>query len=182
MRGQTTLDFAIGVSIFLLSVAFVLTFVPGMVQPFTANPQEEMSVADRVATQLVQEMLAGTDPYVLDTDCTVEFFRTDATGGVACPFAENDLSSGGTLPGRLGISTDQEIQVRLQGDLDGDGTSNLLCWDATNKLLVEQGGGTCDVPFSLQTESPPTSAGSTSSAVRIASLRSYDTTVEVQTW
>ena len=33
-RGQTTLDFAIGVSVFLIVVAFVLAFVPGMVQPF----------------------------------------------------------------------------------------------------------------------------------------------------
>lgn len=186
-RGQTTLDFAIGVGVFLISVAFVLSFVPGMIQPFETNTQEEMSVADRVATQLAKSMLGGPSPYVLGDECTVEFFRTDATapGGVTCPFNENDLGDTGTLPGRLGIDAEHDVQVRIQGDIDGDGTHATLCWDAAGGKIIEQGNADCDgsdTIFDVSTGTPPTSTGSVNTGERVVSLRKYDVRILVQAW
>jgi hypothetical protein len=80
MRGQTTLDFAVGVSVFLVVVAFVLTFVPGMLQPFESSVQQETARADSLAEELGAELLAedvGT-PYVLDRECTFIFFEDES--------------------------------------------------------------------------------------------------------
>jgi hypothetical protein len=80
-RGQTTLDFAVGVSVFLLTAIFVLTFVPGMLEPFEESTQEEISAADRIATELVEETLASPDrPNLLDRECTVIFFESREDG------------------------------------------------------------------------------------------------------
>ena len=75
MRGQTTLDFAIGISIFLLVVVYVLAFVPGMLDPFVQSQEENTIVADRAADHLTQSMLGSPEqPFLLETDCTVAFF------------------------------------------------------------------------------------------------------------
>jgi len=80
-RGQTTLDFAVGVSVFLLTAIFVLTFVPGMLEPFEESTQEEIAAADRIATDLVEETLASPDrPHLLDRECTVIFFESRQDG------------------------------------------------------------------------------------------------------
>lgn len=80
-RGQTVLDFAVGVSVFLLTAIFVLTFVPGMLEPFEESTQEEISAADRIATELVEETLASPDrPNLLDRECTVIFFESREDG------------------------------------------------------------------------------------------------------
>lgn len=186
-RGQTTLDFAIGVSVFLVAVAFVLAFVPGMVQPFEANTQEEMAVADRVATQLATGSLGGTDPYVVDAGCTVDFFRQDATGEPDCPFKENDLDAGGTLPGRLGVASKHDVRVRIQSDLDDDGGHQTLCWDGEKGQVVEQSdpacdGGTGDVVLEIDTGTPPDATGSVNTGERVVSLRGYDVRLLVQVW
>lgn len=74
-RAQTTLDFAVGMSIFLLTVAFVFTFAPNIAEPFSDSGTENTVVADRVASQLVAGTLASPDrPYVLDKACTMAFF------------------------------------------------------------------------------------------------------------
>jgi quinol-cytochrome oxidoreductase complex cytochrome b subunit len=49
MPGQTTLDFAVGVSVFRIVVAFVLAFVPTMLQPFDGSSQGETALTDRLA-------------------------------------------------------------------------------------------------------------------------------------
>jgi hypothetical protein len=58
-RGQTTLDFAIGMSVFLMTTIAVISFVPGMLEPFQTGPQESTVIADRVATQLVESTLVA---------------------------------------------------------------------------------------------------------------------------
>lgn len=81
LRGQTTIDFAIGASIFLLAAAFVVAFVPTMLDPYVGK-QDAAIVADRTADRLAGDVLASPDtPYVLDRACTDEFFDAD---GVAC--------------------------------------------------------------------------------------------------
>jgi hypothetical protein len=81
-RAQTTLDFAVGMSIFLLTVAFVFTFAPNIAEPFSDSGTENTVVADRAASQLVAGTLADPDrPYVLDKACTMAFFAPENLDG-----------------------------------------------------------------------------------------------------
>lgn len=74
-RGQTTLDFLIGISTFLLVVGLAFTMVPGIVEPFAGSRSATPLVADSAADRLAQEVLAEeADPHVLNTTAMEEFF------------------------------------------------------------------------------------------------------------
>jgi hypothetical protein len=78
-RAQTTMDFAVGVSVFLLTVAFAVAFVPGVITPFADVDAGDPVTANRVADDLAGDRLAAPDaPYDLDEDATAAFFDGDA--------------------------------------------------------------------------------------------------------
>jgi len=80
-RGQTTLDFAIGVSVFLLAVSFIVLFVPTMFDPFSLGDGAGPVVAERSTTHLADGLLVadpGT-PGTLDAGCTIAFFTANST-------------------------------------------------------------------------------------------------------
>jgi len=105
-RGQTTLDFALGVSVFLLTAIFVLTFVPGMLEPFEESTQEELSAADRIATDLVEETLASPDrPHLLDRECTVIFFESREDGNDPAGDDDANVNGNGTFAEPFGSGT-----------------------------------------------------------------------------
>lgn len=107
-RGQTTLDFTTGASLFLITVAFVFAFVPGMFQPFDGG-QDGVLVADRVADTLASDLLARPDgAYVLNATCTDEFFDADGERG-DCRYAA-DASD---LRAALGLDTTRRVNVTL---------------------------------------------------------------------
>jgi len=58
-RGQTTQDFVVGIGIFLLAVAFVFSFVPSIITPYTAATTAETAQADRIADAIVSEYDEG---------------------------------------------------------------------------------------------------------------------------
>jgi hypothetical protein len=166
-RGQTTLDFAIGVSVFLIVVAFVLAFVPGMVQPFQASTQQETAAADRLAEQLAGGMLVEdvSKPYLLDRECTVIFFESRQDGndpagddaenvdgngnGFSDPFDSGSFTgscifSDSPFTERLAIAdSDFEIRISIVADLDTAAADNPDTGgdDATPEpLCIEQNG------------------------------------------
>lgn len=105
-RGQTTLDFAFGVSVFLLAAIFVLTFVPGMLEPFEESTQEEISAADRIATDLVEETLASPGrPHLLDRECTVIFFESREDGNDPAGDDAANVNGNGTFAEPFGSGT-----------------------------------------------------------------------------
>lgn len=70
-RGQLSLDFLIGISVFLLAFIFVFAFIPGLFVPYTSNSDELTMTADRLAMTLVEDVLAlknssSVTPCVLD--------------------------------------------------------------------------------------------------------------------
>lgn len=78
-RGQTPIDFAVGAGVFLIVVAFVVLFVPQMLEPYQDDTQRNSVTADRVATDVVEGMLATPgSPTELDRACTIAFFESDA--------------------------------------------------------------------------------------------------------
>ncbi|WP_255150299.1 DUF7287 family protein [Halorarius halobius] len=202
MRAQTTLDFAIGVSIFLIVVVYVLSFVPGLFAPFDRAQEAETVAADRVASNLVQGQLATpAEPYQLHRDCTLAFFDPDPDNtnddgsyslGNDCLFEDIDLNP------RVAIDDTRNINVSMEAELPGedlDGSPDdeveLLCFDANSDRIVESGPndqGECDIvdgddDFLLATgpQLPGDSRG-VATARRIVRFRNQTVTVVVRMW
>lgn len=117
MRGQTTLDFAIGAGVFLIAIAFVMAFVPGMFVPFDANTGTLS--ADRAADSLANDLLGSpSQPGVVNTTCTAAFFNQTTGNPVAIDVdTECRFGSGATEPGEVfGVS--DRINVTIE-DFDG---------------------------------------------------------------
>lgn len=127
-RGQTSIDFAIGASVFLLTVAFVVAFLPGTFEPFTDSGAEDVVVADRTADLLAEQLLvAPTAPGVLDEECTAEFFDAegDGPGGLSdCGYTTDaaDLDTALGLGSGLGANVTIEENNTVQS-VTHDGSS-----------------------------------------------------------
>jgi len=70
--GQMSIDFLIGIMIFLIAFIFLFAAIPSMFTPFQSNSDELTMIADRVAATLVENELcitAGTNeslPSIID--------------------------------------------------------------------------------------------------------------------
>jgi hypothetical protein len=175
-RGQTTLDFVIGISVFLAVLFFIFLFLPGILSPFTTSAQAETVSSNRVADQLSTGLLAAPDdPYVLDRHCTVQFFRND---GANCPFTTAPIAE------QVGVaSANQNLNVTMRGNLTAAGTGNdILCWDETgdDRGLVESSNTECDVPLTRGDDAPETIPSVTS--IRVVGLDGKDATLYVEMW
>lgn len=87
MRGQTTIDFAIGISVFLVTVAFAFAFLPGVIAPFSEPGVADPATANRLADDLAADRLAAPDdPYRLDADDVEAYFsQSDPVGALPVP-------------------------------------------------------------------------------------------------
>lgn len=80
VRGQTGIDFVVGVGIFLLTMAFVVGFVPGMFAPFGHGTQAPI-VADRAADSLIYgNWSAAPGTVTLNDTKTDRFFSAPPAG------------------------------------------------------------------------------------------------------
>ncbi|MGM0398189.1 MAG: DUF7287 family protein [Halobacteriota archaeon] len=78
MRAQTTLDFLIGTTIFLLTVAMVIGMVPGILDPFALDRSSAPVETNRAATSLAtDELVVDGSPYALDSESVDTFFALD---------------------------------------------------------------------------------------------------------
>jgi hypothetical protein len=182
-RGQTTLDFATGISVFLVAAVFVFGFVPGLLQPFNQGAQEETVVGDRIASQLAEGSLADPgEPYVLDTDCTIDFFQVPQSNNPEpdCAFGQ----SGGSVTERLGVTSRQRVNVTVEGDTNG-GPDELLCWDQDDDKIVEQSDTECgsgkDQRLGIGPVPPETSSSVVTSR-RAVTIAGNDAEIVVRVW
>jgi len=179
-RGQTTIDFAIGMSVFLISLAFIVAFVPGMLQPFVGGTKSEAPAANRMVDDLSQRLLGNaSEPYALDTDCTRAFF--DGSAPSACEF------DGSTLAERVGVGDRSGVNVSISGDVTGTDGDAILCWDEGGETVVERDSTDC-TPGSngdvlLAAGANPTASGEkTVNARRVVLLDGHDVTIRVVLW
>lgn len=173
-RGQTTLDFAVGISVFLLTTVAVVGFVPGMLEPFQTGPQEATVIADRVATQLVESTLTdGGQHYLLNTTCTLAFFNS-SKADTGCRF-DNSASVGD----RLAV-TNANLNVSISYDFDSDGTSEPSCWNESGSQLVGCGDASAD--WQLAENRAPADTGSVVVARRVGHLDGKAVEVLVRVW
>jgi hypothetical protein len=123
MRGQTSIDFVVGMSVFLLTVAFVVAFLPGVFEPFTASGAGDALTSDRTASLLAEQVLADpANPSVVDPACAAEFFDAagDGAGGVAgCQFTTDAADLDAALG--LGPATTVNVTIEETGTVESAG-------------------------------------------------------------
>ncbi|WP_338741746.1 DUF7287 family protein [Haloplanus salilacus] len=126
-RGQTTLDFAVGVSLFLGVVAFAFAFAPTMFAPFGSDTGVNSVIADRSADRLAADALVDSpdDPAVLDGSCTRSFF--DGSVPADCRYTTTDL--GDTLG--LDSTTQVNVTIRNASGIRSLGGTRLAAGDPT---------------------------------------------------
>lgn len=119
-RGQTNIDFVVGIALFLLAVSIALWFMPRIVSPY--EDPEKPAVAERAAATLADDLLtAGREPGVLDVPCTGAFFVPDVTGD--CPFGD------GPPEERLGIAATYRVNATLRWNVSGGADPEILCYE-----------------------------------------------------
>ncbi|MBB6646385.1 DUF7287 family protein [Halobellus ruber] len=157
-RAQTTIDFAIGIGLFLIVVAFVVAFVPTIFTPFqsTEGPQ----TADRIATSLSTDRLGDpTEPYVVNETCTEGFF--------------DQLNGGGPAPSTCSFNTSATT------------TREVFALDRTRDVNVTvryANGSVVDSGVRLAAGPTPPETTSVASATRVVSLGERPRRLTVRTW
>ena len=136
-RGQTAIDFLAGMTIFLITIGFVLNFVPGMFQPFETDTGSDMVGADRGAAILAESALVEDvdTPGALNESCTTEFFDADSDVGDC-----NYDADAADLNDAIGIDDTAELNVTIE--------------NASGVIDVDAGGG--PLPAAAGRAPPPT--------------------------
>ena len=93
-RGQTVLDFVVGMSVFLVAVGFTFAFVPSLLEPYAVGEGATVIVAERGAARLAESSLAGAgSTATLSHACTFAFFNGTAPEAASedsdCAWAAN---------------------------------------------------------------------------------------------
>lgn len=139
-RGQTTQDFAVGISVFVLAIAFVFVFVPMIFTPFTNATGAEAAQAERIAGTVVADLSDDDPNNFSSSDFTYDGMDDDE-------LAENlglRLSNGHLIDHvnitveTLGADPDQELAAGHHYDgQPGASTTRIVSVDGTvHKLVV----------------------------------------------
>lgn len=190
MRGQTTLDFALGMGVFLTTVMVVFAFIPGMLAPLEQTDPEDTTLSNRVATQVVNSAFTSPDGASrTHLACTVDFFRPTSATDHDCAYDQSATVPNQRDPGladRLHVSGGQQFEVLIRGDFGGDEARAVLCWNGTTATVIEATSDHCepeaggDTRLRIGTAERPES-GSTV-ARRVITLVGREATVEVRVW
>jgi uncharacterized protein (UPF0333 family) len=79
-RGQTLQDYALGIGIFILSVAIVLSFIPSILAPFNAPIGDSVTArADRSSDRLTYSLSEAEQLNVLNVTETENFFANQSS-------------------------------------------------------------------------------------------------------
>jgi hypothetical protein len=125
-RGQTTADYVIGVSLFLLAVGSVFAILPGLVEP-EAESGDTATVAARSGVEVTDELLGSPDrPAVLNETCTERFFNTTQPPG-ECPWGRNIRERDNeNLTAALGVSNYTYFNLSVVPNATANGTVSSL--------------------------------------------------------
>lgn len=173
-RGQTTLDFLIGILVFIAVVAFVFLFVPGILEPFGGGDGEDPAVADRIANSLSNEKLGQADnarPRTIDRQCTVEFFKGENGGPPPECVIEGD---GKTIEERLSLSSLERVNITISN------SSGVLFWDSDDARWVTENGE--DITPLKGGDNLPEDRSATITSTRVVSLQGEPVTIRVRVW
>lgn len=146
-RGQTTQDFAVGIGLFLLAIAFVFMYVPTLATPFsTPVGGAETAQADRIAATVVEDL--STDDGTNELNLT-DFDEYDDEGyrieHLGLRSTETDTGDNVSVD-RVNITiysslneTDSAYHVNTTGPSDDDARST-----SSASRIVTDTGDQCD--------------------------------------
>lgn len=146
-RGQTTLDFAVAMSIFLVTVLFVLAYAPTMFDPFAGGSGTKLVVADRAATTLSADVLAAStaEPGVLSAGCVSAFFG--GSGDCSTSASLDDLDETLSLDGRNANVTIHELERGSSSTPD----PVTFEWEGTDIELTRSNAGSVQTDVAVAT-------------------------------
>lgn len=124
-RGQTAIDYAIGIGLFLLAVALVFGLLPGLNRS-VQGAATDRPIADRVADRLTADVIARPpDPAAPNATCTERFYNGTAPG--TCPF---DRPAAGNLTHVLGVNDTVRVNTTIErnGSLSTLNTTGNRTW------------------------------------------------------
>lgn len=136
-RAQTQIDFLIGMTVFLLAIGFVFSFLPTMTGPFEDTSGSDRQAAERSASHLAEYALGTASPddapqqsAVLDADCVTAFF--EGAENDDCRYESADLRT------ELGLDDPPNVQVSVDEQRRGgdNPTGNV----AVSTRIVSVGG------------------------------------------
>lgn len=119
-RAQTPIDFAVGASVFLLTLGFVIAFVPTVFDPFAGAATASPVVSDRVAAGVVGDLLAASpaEPAVLSPACTAAYFEGDDGNATLADAAGCPAGIADDTAKRFGIDGDVLVVVHAMDAAD----------------------------------------------------------------
>ncbi|WP_280585543.1 hypothetical protein [Halorubrum sp. Boch-26] len=176
-RAQTPIDFAVGASVFLLTLGFVIAFVPTVFDPFAGAATASPAVSDRVAAGLVGDLLAAspTEPAVLSPACTAAYFEDDGgnatlAGAAGCPPGiTNDTAA------EFGLDDDVLVVVHAMDEADPVGNASTV--------TVDTAYGTHAVDLRRSTRDPVrVDRGGVSVSQRLVSIEGTQHRLTVWVW
>ena len=155
-RGQTTLDFAIGTSVFLLTVVFVVAYAPTLFDPFAGGTGADLLVADRAATSLSADLLAVStaEPGTLSAGCVAAFFEED--GSLADEECAIDFDIAGESAFEKALSLDaRNADVTIHEPEASTDVPAEIHWNGTDIEMTRSnsGGDPSDVAVATRTVS-----------------------------
>jgi hypothetical protein len=148
-RAQTVQDFALGMSVFLLAVAFVFAFVPSLTGPiWEGATATEVAQADRAAATLLETLSTdGAGNAINGTAAAVAFQSTLSGGraadtlGLAEPVGVNVTVLSADRETTLTTRTPAGTDVALAG---GEPYREQSAATVTRTVAADSAGGGCD--------------------------------------
>lgn len=170
-RGQINFDFAVGVSVLVITIVVAMSFVPGLLAgPTVGRAQADQVAADRTAAWLAEDGLTTGPGNGADADCTAAFFDSDTANPDGC----RDFS-GDSVSDRVQVE-DRFVNVSIRR---GD---RLVCWSTSAGEF-----GTADSPggctgMALSGGANPVGADDVAVARQPVDIDGYQATIVVRTW
>ena len=136
-RAQTTVDFVVGIAIFLLIVGMIFTFVPLSFEPIRSDWGDEAMASDNIASDLTGRLLAEdtSHPSVLNDSCVVGFFNTSVGVPAGCSYDtdSSDLQQALSLPS----GTKVNITIEDGGTISSISDTDLAAGEAPPDRVTE---------------------------------------------
>jgi hypothetical protein len=115
-RGQTTQDFAVGISVFLLTVTFTFAFVPSTVTPFGSPVTDAIPAkSDRVASTVVDRYAVEDGSRTLDLDALTDpAVLAGADSDIIGEEGLTDEATGNDLRRLFGLRATAQVNITIE--------------------------------------------------------------------
>ncbi len=124
-RGQTTQDFAVGIGMFLLAIAFVFAYLPTLLTPFSSPVGgAESAQADRIAATIVDDLSETDQPNNLSAAEFTDRYGDEDSAKLASKLGLQ--SADGTAIDRVNVTIRQLDADEDERDLVTDDDGNTL--------------------------------------------------------